>query len=108
MPVDDNLFAAADPPGANEMIEPLKSDDIVNKVGGKFKLVALVQRRLKELVDGSRPLVETQGRNLVEIAIHEVMEDKIDIDWERSEGLYRPDDMDELLEKAAKVDAAHK
>ncbi len=76
------------------MIEPLKSDDIVNKVGGKFKLVALVQRRLKELVDGSRPLVETQGRNLVEVAIHEVVEDKIDIDWERTEGISRPAELD--------------
>ncbi len=74
------------------MIEPLKSDYIVNKVGGKFKLVALVQRRLRELVDGARPLVETQGRNLVEVAIHEVLEDKIDIDYEKSDGIPVPDE----------------
>ena len=35
------------------MIEALKSDDIVNKVGGKFKLCALIQRRLIQLMDGS-------------------------------------------------------
>ena len=29
-----------------KMIEELKSEEIINKVGGKFKLTALVQRRL--------------------------------------------------------------
>ena len=37
------------------MIEALKSDEIVNKLGGRFKLTALIQRRLKELIiDGAR------------------------------------------------------
>ena len=39
------------------VIEALKSDDIVDKVGGRFKLTALIQRRLKEIVvdGGSSP-----------------------------------------------------
>ena len=45
------------------MIEALKSDDIVNKLGGRFKLTALIQKRLKELIiDGERPLVDRHGR----------------------------------------------
>jgi hypothetical protein len=28
------------------MIEALKSDEIVNKVGGRFKLTALIQKRM--------------------------------------------------------------
>ena len=40
------------------MIQALKSDDIVNKVGGRFKLTALIQKRMLELMDGARPLVE--------------------------------------------------
>ena len=40
------------------MIEALKSDEIVNKVGGRFKLTALIQKRMLELMDGARPLVE--------------------------------------------------
>jgi len=40
------------------MIPALKSDDIVNKVGGRFKLTALIQKRMLELMDGARPLVE--------------------------------------------------
>ena len=40
------------------MIEALKSDEIVNKVGGRFKLTALIQKRMMELMDGARPLVD--------------------------------------------------
>ena len=40
------------------MIEALKSDEIVNKVGGRFKLTALIQKRRFELMDGARPLIE--------------------------------------------------
>ncbi len=60
------------------MIEELKSDEIINKVGGKFKLTALVQRRLEELLQGSRPLIEdTRGKTLLEIVVQEILQDKI-------------------------------
>jgi DNA-directed RNA polymerase subunit omega len=59
------------------MIEPLKSDLIIDKVGGRFKLCALIQRRLLELMDGARPMVERQGRSDLEVAIDEIMQDKI-------------------------------
>ncbi len=59
------------------MIEALKSDEIVNKVGGKFKLTALIQRRLGELIEGARPLVERRGRSDLEIVIEEILQDKI-------------------------------
>ena len=61
------------------MIEALKSDDIVNKVGGRFKLTALIQHRLRELVDGARPLVEREGRSDLELVIEEIRQDKITI-----------------------------
>ena len=72
------------------MIEALKSEDIVNKVGGRFKLTALIQRRLVELVQGSRPLVERNVPNRkpltdMEVAIQEILEDKIAIDYENSD-----------------------
>ena len=60
------------------MIEALKSDLIVQKMGGRFKLTALIQRRLKELiVVGARPLVERNGRTDLEIVIEEILQDKI-------------------------------
>ena len=64
------------------MIEALKSDEIVNKMGGRFKLAALIQKRLKELiVDGARPLVERQGRTDLELVIEEILQDKITADY---------------------------
>ncbi len=59
------------------MIEALKSDEIVNKVGGRFKLCALIQRRLCELMEGARPLVERDGRSDLELVIEEIMQEKI-------------------------------
>lgn len=62
------------------MIEALKSDEIVNKVGGRFKLTALIQRRLAQLIEGDRPLVERHGRTDFEVVIDEILQDKITID----------------------------
>ncbi|MBS0186657.1 MAG: DNA-directed RNA polymerase subunit omega [Planctomycetes bacterium] len=66
------------------MIEALKSDGIVNKVGGRFKLCALIQRRLVQLMEGARPLVERNGRTDLEIVIEEIMSDKITLDFNDS------------------------
>jgi DNA-directed RNA polymerase subunit omega len=63
------------------MIEALKSDEIVSKVGGRFKLCALVQRRLGQLMDGSRPLVERDGRSDLELVIEEIRQDKITLEY---------------------------
>jgi len=63
------------------MIEELKSEQIIKKVGGKFRLTALVQRRLGELLQGSRPLIEdTQDKTLLEIVVQEILQDKITIE----------------------------
>lgn len=59
------------------MIEALKSEEIVEKAGGRFKLCTLVQRRLNELMEGARPLVERDGRSDLELVIEEIMQDKI-------------------------------
>lgn len=59
------------------MIEALKSDEFADKVGGKFKLCILIQRRLQELMDGSRPMVDREGRSDLEVVIEEIMQDKI-------------------------------
>jgi DNA-directed RNA polymerase subunit omega len=65
------------------MIEELKNTDIINKVGGKYKLTALIQKRLSELLQGSRPLIEdTKGKTQLEIVVEEIVQDKITIDSE--------------------------
>ena len=72
------------------MIEALKSDEIVNKVGGRFKLTALIQKRMLELMDGARPLVERGSMTDLEVVIQEILQDKIAIDYEAS-GLDKPE-----------------
>ena len=59
------------------MIEALKDDRLINKVGGRFKFTALVQHRIRELMEGARPLVERRGRTDFEIAVQEIVEGKI-------------------------------
>jgi len=66
------------------MIEALKSDEIVNKVGGRFKLTALIQKRMLELMDGARALVDRENMTDLEVVIQEILQNKIAIDYEQS------------------------
>ena len=75
------------------MIEALRSEDIVNKIGGRFKLTALIQRRMVEIMQGARPLVErTRGMTDMELVIQEILEDKISIDYEKSD-IHTPEEL---------------
>jgi DNA-directed RNA polymerase subunit omega len=62
------------------MIDALKEEQIVNKVGGRFKLSTLIQKRLVALNAGARPMVEMDTPNKLEIVIQEIMQDKIYLD----------------------------
>lgn len=63
------------------MIDELKSEELINKVGGRFKLTALVQKRLGELMQGSRPLIkDIENKTTLEIVIQEILQDKITMD----------------------------
>ncbi|MBN02267.1 MAG: DNA-directed RNA polymerase subunit omega [Planctomycetaceae bacterium] len=62
------------------MLEELKEESIVNKVGGRFKLSTLIQKRLVALSAGSRPLVEVDTQNKMEIVLQEILQDKIYLD----------------------------
>ncbi len=67
------------------MIDALKSDEIINKLGGRFKLTALVQKRWLELMQGARPMVEGNFRTPMQLIIQEILEGKIAIDYEQSD-----------------------
>jgi DNA-directed RNA polymerase subunit omega len=68
------------------MIEALKSEEIVKKVGGKFRLTALIQMRLAELVRGAKPMVERiKGMTDMEVVVEEILQDMISIDYENSD-----------------------
>ena len=62
------------------MHEEFKEETIVNKVGGRFKLSTLVQKRLVALNKGARPLVDMRTSDKLAIVIQEIMQDKIFLD----------------------------
>ena len=62
------------------MLEELKEETIVNKVGGRFKLSTLIQKRLVQLNAGSRPLVDPGTADKMTIVLREIKEDKIYLD----------------------------
>ena len=62
------------------MIDELKEEEIVNKVGGRFKLSTLIQKRMIALNQGARPLVDMRGADKMSIVIQEIMQEKIYLD----------------------------
>jgi DNA-directed RNA polymerase subunit omega len=62
------------------MFEELKEEKIVNKVGGRYKLATLMQKRLIALQNGAKPLVSARSDNKIAIVIQEIMQDKIYLD----------------------------
>jgi len=56
---------------------PIREEELIAKVGGRFRLASLVQRRLRELVAGAQKLVDVRSSDLIEIIYHEIMEEKI-------------------------------
>ena len=68
------------------MIEDLKNTKLADKVGGKFRLSSLIQKRMLELTQGARPLLEDiEGKTMMEIVVQEIKEDKITIDTSQPE-----------------------
>ena len=73
-------------------------EELADMVGGKFQLTALMQKRLRELVRGARPLVDMKTENLQRIVMEEIRTGKIKLEK-------GPDVMDELRSKAAQAKA---
>ena len=60
------------------MIEELKEEELIKKVGGRFRLSSLIQKRLVALNRGGTSFVDApKNKNKWEIVIQEIMEDKI-------------------------------
>ena len=62
------------------MLEELREEGIVNKVGGRFKLSTLIQKRLVQLNAGSRPLVDHPTKDKMQLVLQEILQDKIYLD----------------------------
>lgn len=62
------------------MHDELREEEIVNKVGGRFKLSTLIQKRMVALNTGARPLVDLKTPDKMAIVIQEILQDKIYLD----------------------------
>jgi DNA-directed RNA polymerase subunit omega len=62
------------------VFEDLKEEEIVNKVGGRFKLSTLIQKRMVALNTGAKPLVDIRSNDRMQIVLQEILEDKIYLD----------------------------
>ena len=45
---------------------------LVRQVAGSFEMTSLLQKRVRELVRGQKPLYETRERNYIKIASEEI------------------------------------
>lgn len=82
------------------MLDEFKEEEIVNKVGGRFKLSSLIQKRMVALNRGAPPLVDLPTKNLMEVVIHEIMQDKIYLDATGDVAVRADDQPDAVAEDA--------
>jgi len=72
------------------MIEELKDEGLVRKIGGRFKLSALIQKRLVALNDGVPSVIDygrdssTATRDRLHTVIQEILQDKINLNTENT------------------------
>jgi DNA-directed RNA polymerase subunit omega len=62
------------------MLDDLKEEAIVNRVGGRFKLSTLIQKRMVALNSGARALVDLKTTDKMAIVVQEILQDKIYLD----------------------------
>lgn len=62
------------------MIEELKEEELIEKVGGRFRLSALIQKRLVYLNKGAHSYVNSDKKDKLLVVIQEILEDKIYLD----------------------------
>ena len=62
------------------MLDELKEEEIVNKVGGRFKLSTLIQKRMVALNTGAKQLVDIPNGDKLAVVLQEILQDKIYLD----------------------------
>lgn len=78
------------------MYEELKQEDIVRKVGGRFKLSTLIQKRLVQLNQGARPLIHSDSDDNMSVVLQEIIHDKIFLDTSDDVGFSQEVEADPL------------
>ena len=76
-------------------MDPERLERLTRKVGGRFRLTSLLQKRMIELVRGSPPMLEVTDEvadNLFEIALQEIEAGRIELirPWSAEDSLPLP------------------
>lgn len=80
------------------MYDELKEEEIVRKVGGRFKLSTLIQKRMVQLNQGARPLIDSKEQDKMAIVLQEILQDKIYLDTASNVGIANSPDFDDTPE----------
>jgi len=54
-------------------------EDCLEELDNRFALVLLAAGRTRQLMKGSRPMVDRQGRSDLEVVVEEILQDKIEL-----------------------------
>ena len=78
---------------------------LTRKVGGRFRLTALLQKRMSELVRGSPPMLDVEpeiAENLFEVALQEIEAGRIELirPWTAENALAPAAEEEEVAEEA--------
>lgn len=60
-------------------MENIPLDELTEKVGGRFRLVSLVQKRMRELQRGLPPLVDSPSKDLMDTVVLEIKAGKVSL-----------------------------
>ena len=58
-----------------------KIQEAQERFGGPFAMTAILQKRVRELVQGSRPLIETDKIRPIDIALDELLADRLALEY---------------------------
>jgi len=64
-----------------------KIQEAQERFGGPFAMTAILQKRVRELVQGSRPLVETDKIHPMDIALDELVANRLSLEPNDERGM---------------------
>ena len=62
-----------------------KIQEAQERFGGPFAMTAIIQKRVRELIQGSRPLVETSKTRPIDIALEELLANRLTLEYNPEE-----------------------
>jgi DNA-directed RNA polymerase subunit omega len=71
-----------------------KIQEAQERFGGPFAMTAILQKRVRELVQGARPVVETNKTRPIDIALEELLKDRLSLEYyDASDAPNAPEDI---------------